>query len=415
MCADCLQLVPTKIVSSSNSSQPWETPLLRRLSRKKQRLYNRAKLSGLPEIWAQYRAAKKLMQQQCRQIHTKYLSDIFDCTSSRSNKNLWSYVKSKRRDHVSIPSPEADGTVVTGAQEKTELINQQFTSVFTHENTSTLPDLMASSFPTIVPDNINVNSVEKLLSGLQGHKAHGLDGIPVRLLKESAHNMAPLFTHIYKASLHQCRLPCDWKTALVFPIYKKGSHKNPANYRPISLTSIPCKILEHLIYSSVYKHLEINCILSDAQHGFRKNRSCETQLIITVNELASHLNLGEQVDVITLDFSKAFDEVPHASLFCMLEFYGIQSTYLKWIKEFLTNRKQQVVIDNKFSTPSTVLSGVPQGSVLGPLLFQLFINDLPNGIDSLVKLYADDVLIMRSITTSDDHQTLQNDLIKLAH
>ena len=176
---------------------------------------------------------------------------------------------------------------MTGAQEKAELINQQFTSVFTHENTSTLPDLGASSFPTIVPDNINVNGVEKLLSGRQGHKAHGPDVIPARLLKEFAHNMAPLLTHIYKASLHQCRLPCDWKTALVFPIYKKGSCKNPANYRPISLTSIPCKILEHLIYSSVYKHLETNCILSDAQHGFRKNQSCETQLIITVNELAS--------------------------------------------------------------------------------------------------------------------------------
>ena len=107
--------------------------------------------------------------------------------------------------------------------------------------------------------------------------------------------------------------------------------------------------------------------------------------------------------------------MPHTRLFCKLEFYGIRSTYLKWIKEFFTDRKQQVVIDNKFSTPSTVLSGVPQGSVLGPLLFQLFINDLSNGIDSLVQLYADDVLIMRSIITSDDHQTLQNDLIKLAH
>ena len=116
-----------------------------------------------------------------------------------------------------------------------------------------------------------------------------------------------------------------------------------------------------------------------------------------------------------LDFSKVFDKVPHVRLLHKLEFYGIRGTYFKWIKEFLTDRKQQVIIDNKFSTPSTVLSGVPQGSVLGPLLFQLFINDLPNGIESLVKLYADDVLIMRSITTSDDHQILQNDLIKLTH
>ena len=195
------------------------------------------------------------------------------------------------------------------------------------------------------------------MTGLQGHKAHGPDGIPAHLLKESAHNMALLLTYIYKASLHQCRLPCDWKTALVFPIYKKGLRNNPANYRPISLTSIPCKIFEHLIYSSVYNHLETNCILSDAQYGFRKNRSCETQLIITVNELSSRLNLREQVDVITLDFSKAFDKVSHACLSCKLEFYGVRSTYLKWIKEFFTDRKQQVVIDNKFSTPSTVLSG----------------------------------------------------------
>ena len=130
--------------------------------------------------------------------------------------------------------------------------------MFTHENISTLPDVGASPFPTIVTDNINVDGVEKLLAGLQGHKAHGPDGIPARLLKEFAHNMAPLLTHIYKASLHQSRLPCDWKTALVFPIYKKGPHKNPSNYRPISLISITCKILEHLIYLSVYNHLKTN-------------------------------------------------------------------------------------------------------------------------------------------------------------
>ena len=139
--------------------------MIRRLSRKKQRLYNRAKLSGLPEDWTQYHAAKKLMQQQCRQAHTKSLSDIFNCTSSRSHKNLWSYVKSKRRDQVSIPSLDANGTTVSGVQEKADLINhQQFTSVFTYENTSTLSDLGASPFTTILEDNISVDGVEKLFS-----------------------------------------------------------------------------------------------------------------------------------------------------------------------------------------------------------------------------------------------------------
>ena len=171
--------------------------------------------------------------------------------------------------------------------------------------------------------------------------------------------MAPLLTHIYKVSLHQCKLPHDWKTALVSPIYKKNSRKSPANYRPISLTSIPCKILEHLIYSSVYNYLKINSILCDAQHSFRKKRSCKMQLTITINEMASRVNLGEQVDVLTLDSSKAFDKVPHERLFHKLQYYGIQGTYLNWIKKFLRNSEQQIVVDNNFSTPSKVTSGVP--------------------------------------------------------
>ena len=260
------------------------------------------------------------MQKECQQAHRKYLSDTLDSTSGRIKKNLWSYVKSKRRDQVSIPSLEVNGITVSDAQGKAELFNQQFTSVFTNENTSALPDLGTSPFNTIVMDDIHVDGVAKLLANLQGHKAHGPDGIPAHLLKVTAHSMAPLLAHIYKASFHQCKLPHDWKTALVSPIYKKNYRKSPANYRPISLTSIPCKILEHLIYSWVYNHLEVNSILCDAQHGFRKKRSCETQLIITINEIASCVNLGEQVDVLTLDFSKAFDKVPHERLFYKLQY-----------------------------------------------------------------------------------------------
>ena len=178
--------------------------------------------------------------------------------------------KGKRRDQVSIPSLQVNGTTISDAQEKAESFNQQFTSVFTDENTSTLPDLGVSPFTTIVVDDIHVDGVAKLLADLQGHTAHGPDRIPARLLIETAYSMAPLLTHINKASLHQCKLPHDWKTALVSPIHKKNSRKSPANYRPISLTSIPCKILEHLIYSLVYNHLKTNSILCDAQHGFRK-------------------------------------------------------------------------------------------------------------------------------------------------
>ena len=183
------------------------------------------------------------MQKECQHAYRKDLSDILNPTSDRGQKNLWSYVKGKRHDQVSIPSLEVSGITVSDAQEKTELFNQQFTSAFTIENISTLPDLGASPFNTIVVDDIHVDGVAKLLADLQGHKVHGPDGILVRLLKKTAHSMAPLLTHIYKTSLHQCKLPHDWKTALVFPIYKEISRKSPANYRPISLTSILYKFL----------------------------------------------------------------------------------------------------------------------------------------------------------------------------
>ena len=138
---------------------------------------------------------------------------------------------------------------------------------------------------------------------------------------------------------------------------------------------------------SVYNHLEANSILCDAQHGFRKKRSCKTQLIITIDDIASRLNLGEQVDVLSLDFSKAFDRAPHERLFCKLDFMEyVVHIYSGLRSSLLIYREQWVIIDNEFSAPSTVISGVPQGSVLGPLLFQLCINDLPNNIESLVKL-----------------------------
>ena len=226
------------------------------------------------------------------------MCEIFDPDSNRGYKNLWSYVKCKRRDQVTIPPLVVNNSTISESQEKANVINQQFSSVFTDENVSTLPDLGFSPYNSIVTEDINVEGVAKLLSDLQSHKAHGPDDIPAYLLKETATSMAPLLTLIFKASLHQHQLPTDWKTALIFPIFKKGSRKSPANYRPVSLTCIPCKIFEHVLYSSIYKYLEANSILCAPQHGFRKNCSCETQLVTTIHDIATHLNSGNQVDVL---------------------------------------------------------------------------------------------------------------------
>lgn len=205
-----------------------------------------------------------------------------------------------------------------------------------------------------------IPGIIKLLNNINPKKANGPDLIPCRILKEAAVEIAPFLQFLFSKSMESGAVPSDWLKANVTSVFKKGSKHLVANYRPISLTAVPCKILEHIIFHNIMAHLDSNNILVNSQHGFRKKLSCETQLITTVEEIAKSLDNGKQSDLIIMDFSKAFDVVPHQQLVNKLDYYGIRGHLKNWITTWLTLREQSVVVDGVSSPAVHVSSGVPQ-------------------------------------------------------
>ena len=188
-----------------------------------------------------------------------------------------------------------------------------------------------------------------------------------------------------------------------------------SNYRPISLTCIASKLMEHILVSNVMKHAQSHNILYDLQHGFRSSVSCDTQLIQFTHDLVTNMQSGAQTDVIVMDFSKAFDKVSHAKLIDKLHHYGIQGKTNSWVKAFLTDRSQRVIIEGKASSEVPVPSGVPQGSVLGPCLFLFYINNIPDNITSTVRIFADDMITYIALKPKTNTAALQEDLWWNAH
>jgi len=237
---------------------------------------------------------------------------------SKNAKPFWRYVKSKKQDNVGIAPLRMNGNLHTDSLSKANILNKQFQSVFTQDD-GTNPSLEGNSAaPPLPPLIITIGGVEKLLANLKTNSASGPDNIPNRFLKEMAKELAPALTHIFRQSVSSGDLPLDWRCANIAPIFKKGDKHQASNYRPISLTSVCSKLLEHIICKHIRDHLEKSNALSPVQHGFRKGHSTESQLIITLHDLTSNWDNKSQTDLIILDFSKAFDTVPHDKLLSKL-------------------------------------------------------------------------------------------------
>lgn len=214
--------------------------------------------------------------------------------------------------------------------------------------------------------------------------------------------------------LSEGKLHMDWKFAVVKPLHKKGHKSTVSNYRPDSLTSIVCKTLERIIRDELTEYLEKNSLLSRDQHGFRAGRSCASQLLEIMEIWTRFLHESRAFDTVYLDFAKAFDKVPYERLKLKLHSYGIDGKLFDWLSDFLQSRSQSVMVNSVCSSKIRVTSGIPQGSVLGPLLFVIYINDLPNVVASHIKIFADDTNIFRAIESLEDQVSFQDDLSQLS-
>ena len=240
----------------------------------------------------------------------------------------------------------------------------------------------------------------------------GPDEIPPRILKECAHQIAPSLCLLFNQSLQHGSIPKEWKLANIIPIHKKGDISNVENYRPISLLSVISKVLKRCVLKKLRDHLM--SLISSAQHGFIPGRSCTTQLVEVLHYIGSILDSGKQTDMIFMDMSKAFDKVSHTALINKLRKYNIGGSLLQWFTSYLHDRQQRVTTLGATSSQKPVCSGVPQGSILGPILFLLYVNDLPDAVtNSTVACFADDTKIFRRIDSITDAILLQDDLNNL--
>ena len=309
----------------------------------------------------------------------------------------------KKTIKVFHPLKEDEELVSASEIEQAEEFNGQFTDVFNKNDHSEVPFLSRSA--PFMDDVVSNEGVTKRLTGLNPSKALGPDELHPRVLKELATELGPVFAHLFQKSLDTGEIPKELSLANICPLYKKGDRALACNYRPVSLTCVPCKLREHIVCLNIMAHQDEYklLLLSDKQHAFRKRHSCETQLTTLINDWAKILDNGGQVDTFILDFENAFDTPPHELL--KSKQFG-EDTEMDRFFSVLQTTASKIGLGPSF---------VPQGTVLGPLLFSLYINDISTDIDSEIRLFADDSVCYREIKNTEDTLKLQKDTDQLGY
>ena len=378
------------------------------------RVYRRTRKD---EDYAKYKEALNAATTEIRQSKRSYEQKLA-CNIKNYSKSFYAYVRSKQNVQDKVgPLEDSAGNIISQWFLMAEDLNSYFSSVFTKEDISSLP-VADAKFQGAKSDCLGLlvvtpELVAKKIKAMKDNKSPGVDGIPPKLLMETVEQISIPLARVFNLSLTEGVVRFEWKEANIIPLFKKGSRNKSENYRPVSLTSVICKLLERLIKDHMVEFLVKHKLLNSSQHGFLKARSCLTNMLCFLEEITKWIDVGSPVDIIYLDFQKAFDKVPHQRLLLKLKAHGIGDSITDWIEQWLTDRRQRVVVDGEVSNWKSVLSGVPQGSVLGPILFLIYINDLDDSITSNVLKFADDTKLFRKVNTDVDKQHLQNDIDRL--
>ena len=397
----------------------WATRKVKRLREAKKKAWLNYVKSGkdslLYEIYKDKLRKSVLANEQAKVMYEKNLANNI----KKDSKSFYAYVRSKQRSKVKVgPLKDSTGNIISDSRVAADLLNEYFASVFTVENTSFIPDPISNFDFTNSQLLKEICFDEKLvldkLNNMNTSKSQGPDELHPKLIFELRNELCKTLANLFNISMQTGMIPQDWRDACVAPLHKKGSKSKAENYRPVSLTSIIGKILEGCVKESIVKHLEKYSLIRNSQHGFTSGKSCLSNLLEFFEEVTKILDKGEAVDLVYLDFAKAFDKVPHFRLFKKLEAHGIGGSILEWIKGWLKNRRQKVWVDGESSDWAKVTSGVPQGSVLGPVLFLVYINDIDADLISTIGKFADDTKLCKSVSSAEGINHLSEDLLKLS-
>ena len=415
--------VPHKTIVCNDRDPPWIDDSIKDLIFQKERAYEMYLLNQSDQYY--YQNFQQAKENLCNLLQSKkndyYKGISYKLSDARSSpKCYWSLLKtvSNGRKVPCIPPIFNEyNEFVIDFIEKSKIFNNFFSkqcSVI--ENNSELPiNFSKLTNNTISSVNFETSDLLQIIRNLDVNKAHGHDNISVRMLKICDTSICKPLELIFRNCLNQGLFPSEWKKAHVVPIHKKGSKHIISNYRPISLLSVCGKVFEKNLYKSIFDYLTENNLLSSNQSGFKPGDSCTNQLLSISHEIYSSLDKNLETRAVFLDISKAFDRVWHEGLIHKLKLNGIQGNLLNVLTSFLNSRKQRVVLNGQCSDWKNVSAGVPQGSILGPLFFLIYINDLPDGLITNAKLFADDTSLFSTVFNSNNSASdLNHDLEKIS-